>query len=247
MKQENQGHCHSDHFVMFLSRFLDDIRNGDIQVPKFQRPFASNREDRLELLRNIRDGVPMGAVTIWQTSEQKPECYESLSPFKVNSGNSSQQYLLNGVQHLSILLNAIFPKSDIDVDAGEFSDAGDEPSTENLKIHFDFNLDDFIHLDDLQLDQEGRTLPLDFLFDSIKMLKFQRQFDERDTKNIQCNRLGTAFRDYRTPVIRIVTENVAMATRTFGMVNGQDRATSEEQMIRVLNPNQDTAHPEPFQ
>ena len=248
MKQANQQHCHSNHFVTFLQKLLDDIRNGDIQIPKFQRPPVQSREDRLELLRNIRDGIPMGAITTW-TSEQKLECYRN----PVSSGEfpdrDSRQYLLNGAQNLFILLGASFPESNVNNEIDEFQDGNIVPSTQNLGVHFDLDLDDFVHSDELQPNQEGRALPLGCLFDSIRMMKFQRQlqqFDESDTRIEQCDRLGHAFRNYMIPMIHIVTENVAIATRTLEMVNSQDRATSEEQIVRALNWKQDSDHPEPF-
>ena len=109
------------------------------------------------------------------------------------------------------------PISDIDDQTDEFQDVDGEPPTENIEVHFDFKLDDFVRSDDLQSNQKGRTLPLCLLLDHIGMLKFQRQLtgseDEVDTTIEQCDRLGAAFRNYKVPTTYIVTENVAMATR----------------------------------
>ena len=234
---------HSDPHVTFLSKLLEDIRTGDIQVPKFQRPLVWGWEDRLELFRSIRDGIPMGAVMVWRTSKQELECYKNLGPFKVRPGNSSSQYLLDGVQRLSTLLGALSPISDIDDEADEFLDVDGEPPTENFEVHFDFNLDDFVRSDDLKSSQKGKTLPLSLLLDSVGMLKFQRQLtgseDEVDTTVEQCDRLGAAFRDYKVPVIPIVTEDVEMATRTFQRLNSQGKAMSEAHMIHALSWGQD--------
>jgi len=53
----NTPSYHSDPHVTFLSQLLDEIKEGIIQVPKFQRPLVWRWEDRLELLRSIRDGI----------------------------------------------------------------------------------------------------------------------------------------------------------------------------------------------
>ena len=251
MKQvDNQGYYGSEHLVQFLPGLLKDIRKGNIQIPKFQRPLVLTWEDRLELFRSVRDGIPMGTVMIWRTSEQKLECYENPGPFKAHSGNGSQQYLLDGVQRLSTLLGALSPISDIDDQTDEFQDVDGEPPTENIEVHFDFKLDDFVRSDDLQSNQKGRTLPLCLLLDHIGMLKFQRQLtgseDEVDTTIEQCDRLGAAFRNYKVPTTYIVTENVAMATRTFEMVNKQGITINQDKMIHALNREQDSDCPEPF-
>ena len=234
---------HSDPHVTFLSKLLEDIRKGGIQVPKFQRPLVWSWEDRLELFRSIRDGIPMGAVMVWRTNDKKLECYENLGPFKVRHGNSSPQYLLDGVQRLSTLLGALSPISDIDDEADEFLDVDGEPPTENFEVHFDFILDDFVRSGDLKSSQKGKTLPLSLLLDSVGMLKFQRQLtgslDEVVAKIEHCDRLGAAFRDYKVPVIPIVTEDVEMATRTFQRLNSQGKAMSEAHMIHALSWDQD--------
>ena len=83
MKQvDNQGYYGSEHLVQFLPGLLKDIRKGNIQIPKYQRPLVLTWEDRLELFRSVRDGIPMGTVMIWRTSEQKLECYENPWPFQ---------------------------------------------------------------------------------------------------------------------------------------------------------------------
>ena len=236
---------HSEPHVTFLSKLLEDIRRGEIQVPKFQRPLVWRWEDRLELFRSIRDGIPMGAVMVWRASEQKLECYKNLGPFKVRPGNSSPQYLLDGVQRLSTLLGALSPISDIDDKADEFQDVDGEPPTENFEVHFDFCQEDFVRSNDMRINQKSKTntLPLSLLLDSVGMLKFQRQMtgsdDEIETKIKQCDRLGAAFRDYKVPVIPIVTEDVEMATRTFQRLNSQGKAMSEAHMIHALSWSQE--------
>lgn len=234
---------HSDPHVTFLSKLLEEIREGAIQVPKFQRPLVWSWEDRLELLRSIRDGIPMGAVMVWRPSELKLECYQNLGPFKVRSGINTPQYLLDGVQRLSTLLGALFPVTSIDDEADEFLEGDGEPPTENYEVHYDFNLHDFVRPEDLRGTQEGKTLPLSLLFDSVGMLRFQRKLtgteDEVDAKVEQCDRLSAAFRDYKVPVIPIVTDDVDMATRTFQRLNSQGKPMSEAHMIHALSWGQD--------
>ncbi|OLS50795.1 DUF262 domain-containing protein [Rhodovulum sulfidophilum] len=230
---------HSDPHVTFLSKLLEEIREGTIQVPKFQRPLVWSWEDRLELLRSIRDGIPMGAVMVWRANEQKLECYENLGPFKIRSKSSIPQYLLDGVQRLSTLLGALSPVTDIDVEADEFLSPDGEPPTENFEVHYDFSVDDFVKSEDLHLSRHSETLPLKLLFDSVGMLRFQRGLKgtdaEVDEKLEKCDRLVSAFRDYKVPVIPIVTEDIEMATRTFQRLNSQGRAMSEAHMIHALS------------
>lgn len=234
---------HSDPHVTFLSKLLEEMREGVIQVPKFQRPLVWSWDDRRELLRSIRDGIPMGAVMVWRASEQKLKCYENLGPFKIRSRSAAPQYLLDGVQRLSTLLGALSPLSDINVDADEFLTPDGDPPTENFEVHYDFSIDDFVRSEDLHHSHLSKTLPLNLLFDSVGMLRFQRGLKGTDTEIDgvieKCDRLASAFRDYKVPVIPIVTEDIEMATRTFQRLNSRGRAMSEAHMIHALSWGQD--------
>lgn len=230
---------HADPHVTYLSQLLDEIRDGIIQVPKFQRPFVWHWDDRLELLRSIRDGIPMGAVMVWRSSGPLLDCYQNIGSHRINSPDISPQYLLDGVQRLSTLLGALSPSSTIDVDADEFTEPDDQPPTENYSVHYDFGANDFIREEDVKNPLSKLTLPMNLLLDSVGMLKFQRNLsgsdDEIDDMIRACDKLSAAFREYKLPVIPIVTDDVEMATRTFQRLNSQGKRMNEAHMIHALS------------
>src|SRR3954465_12937076 len=93
---------------MFLGQLLDEVRAGLIQVPRWQRPFVWTWEQRRDLLRSIRDGIPMGAIMVWRSESVDIACYNSLGPYPLAQRKGYQhQYLLDGVQRLSTLLGAL--------------------------------------------------------------------------------------------------------------------------------------------
>ena len=230
---------HADPHVTYLSQLLDEIRDGIIQVPKFQRPLVWGWEDRLELLRSIRDGIPMGAVMVWRSSGPLLDCYQNIGPHRVSNSSVSPQYLLDGVQRLSTLLGALSPSNTINADADEFSEADDQPPTENYSVHYDFETNDFIREDEVSNKSKKQTLPMDLLLDSVGMLRFQRSLsgtdEEIDELIRSCDKLSAAFREYKLPVIPIVTDDVEMATRTFQRLNSQGKRMSEAHMIHALS------------
>lgn len=230
---------HADPHVTYLSQLLDDIKAGDIQVPKFQRPLVWGWEDRLELLRSIRDGIPMGAVMVWRSSVPQLQCYQHLGPHQINKVSTSPQYLLDGVQRLSTLLGALSPVGVIDDDAEEFLAQDDQPPTENFSVHFDFESNDFVREQDIRSPSKKKTLPMNLMLDSVGMLKFQRSLngteDEVDQMISTCDNLSAAFREYKLPVIPIVTDDIEMATRTFQRLNSQGKQMSEAHMIHALS------------
>jgi uncharacterized protein with ParB-like and HNH nuclease domain len=100
---------YSDPHVQFLSQLLEEIRAGHLQIPRFQRPMVWDWETRRELLRSIRDGIPIGAVMVWRTSRSTIKCYSNLGPHRVTPPPEgiTRQYLLDGVQRLSTLYGAL--------------------------------------------------------------------------------------------------------------------------------------------
>ena len=154
---------HADPHVTYLSQLLEEIREGVIQVPRFQRPFVWDWEDRLELLRSIRDGIPMGAVMVWRSSGASLDCYKTIGPHKIVQSGNSHQYLLDGVQRLTTLLGALSPKGEIDTDADEFVEADGQPPTENYAVHYNFETSDFVRELDFKGKSSKQTLPMSLL------------------------------------------------------------------------------------
>lgn len=230
---------HSDPHVTYLSQLLDEIGSGIIQVPKFQRPLVWQWEARLELFRSIRDGIPMGAIMVWRSSVPVLDCYKFLGPHRLDSPSSSPQYLLDGVQRLSTLLGALSSVDVVDTNDEEFLEADGGPPTENFSVHYDFEAKDFLRAEDVKSSNKNVTLPMSLMFDSVGMLRFQRNLkgDEEtiDSMVRSCDDLVAAFREYKVPVIPIVTDDIAMATRTFQRLNSQGEAMSEVHMIHALS------------
>jgi len=230
---------HSDPHVTYLSQLLDEVGSGVIQVPKFQRPLVWQWESRRELFRSIRDGIPMGAIMVWRTSVPVLDCYHFLGPHRLESSSASPQYLLDGVQRLSTLLGALSIADAIDTDQPDFLEPDGGPPTENFSIHYDFETQDFLREEDIKVSTEHVTLPMSLMFDSVGMLRFQRNLggDDEAINSIvrSCDNLVSAFREYKVPVIPIVTDDIEMATRTFQRLNSQGEAMSEVHMIHALS------------
>jgi len=229
----------ADPHVTYLSQLLDDIKVGIIQVPKFQRPLVWQWDDRLELLRSIRDGIPMGAVMVWRSTGPRLECYKHLGSHHIDRSDLSPQYLLDGVQRLTTLLGALSSVNEINADADEFIESDNQPPTENFSVHFDFETNDFIREQDIKPSSKNLTLPMNLLLDSVGMLRFQRKLKGPDQKVDDmihaCDKLSAAFREYKLPVIPIVTDDVEMATRTFQRLNSRGQRMSEAHMIHALS------------
>ncbi|MDN3562835.1 DUF262 domain-containing protein [Paeniroseomonas aquatica] len=236
---------HSDPHVQFLSQLLEEVSVGHLQVPRFQRPLVWKWEQRRELLRSIRDGIPIGSIMVWRTARVAIDCYEYLGPHRLSSppDGTTHQYLLDGVQRLSTLYGALRPVSsdktitenDEDLQADALGELNDESAkVENFQVFFDTLTRDFFNgVDD---DVTPSMIPLHLVFDSIALLQFQRKFvgDGLEEAVKVSDEIARAFRDYKIPIIPITTDDVDMATRTFQRINSQGTHMSEAHMVHAL-------------
>jgi hypothetical protein len=217
----------SDPQVQYLVQLLEEVGRGQIQVPRFQRPLVWEPEQQLELLRSVRDGIPMGALMVWRT-DKDVECYPTLGAYSLTDPPPAalRQYLLDGVQRLSTLYAATRVPDTAGLDDGD-ADA--------ISVAYDLEAEEFIFTEP-EAELAAGQLPLDRLLDSVKLLKFQRQVPEEQEHWIaRSDELARAFREYKIAVIPIVTNDLGMATRTFQRINSQGTEMGELHMIHALS------------
>lgn len=216
--------------IQYLSRLLEEIRRGLLQVPRFQRPFIWNLSQRMELMRSIRDGIPIGSIMVWRTRRTDITTHRFLGSRRLPESPSDEghvrEYILDGVQRLATLYGALHPP-----DANFTSD--DEESEDSI-VYFDLKLRDFVTPSQDFISEHH--IPLTLLLDSIGLLKFQRNLKGNDADLLveRADEIARAFREYKVPVIPIATDDPEMATRTFQCINSQGTVMSEVHMVNAL-------------
>ena len=226
----------SDPTVLYLHQLLDELAKGYLQIPRFQRRFVWTDDQRLELLQSIRDGIPIGSILVWRTSLTALKTVRKIGPHDlpepVASPTSSRSYLLDGLQRLSTLYGCLRPLPS-GVPAFVKDDDGNEVS---WLVGYDLESERFKILD--PEDSPAQTwLPLTRLLDSVRLLQFQRGLaglSNADELIQRADALAETFRSYKLPVVPVVTEDLASATRTFERVNRQGTRMSELHMVRAL-------------
>ncbi len=237
---------YSDPHVQFMSQLLEEISAGHLQVPRFQRPLVWRWDQRRDLLRSIRDGIPIGSIMVWRTAGVTIDCYSYLGPHKliVPPAGVTHQYLLDGVQRLSTLYGALhsvntprqpLEEAEGDVELDALGDLPDEAeSVEDFSVFFDPETRDFYNAQ--RDDITPAMMPLNLIFISISLLRFQRELNgpNADDAIKASDEVARAFREYKIPIIPITTDDVDMATRTFQSINSQGTHMSEAHMVHAL-------------
>lgn len=208
--------------VQFLQSILEEIKTGALEVPRFQRPFVWDDDRQLELLRSVREGLPIGSLMIWQTTAVV-SATELLGERRLPKSTALiHRYLLDGQQRMATLYAALVPLApDEDVPA--------------RTAYFDIEANDFVLCAPEEV--EEKHLQLSVVLDSVKLRRVQRAFpDEVADRWIErSEEVAAAFKDYKLPTISIATDELDVAIRTFERVNTQGAKMSGVHMVHALS------------
>lgn len=225
--------------VIDLPKLLADVKAGHIQVPRFQRPFVWEDERRVELLRSLRAGIPIGSLLVWRTSQTRLRCFDAIAGVGIPqpAPGHTVSYLLDGHQRLTTLFAAflvrdlnsqslpLFPRTDDEVPA---------------QIYFDLEQDDFVVENPTGV---WSCLPLHLFLDAVSLRQHFRNIErmggvstsEIDRLQAIAETVLYAMQWCRIPVIPLSTDDVELATRTFHRVNSQGVAMTEFHMVAALS------------
>lgn len=221
--------------VIDLPKLLADVRAGHIQVPRFQRPFVWEDERRVELLRSLRAGIPIGSLLVWRTSQNRLRCFEGIAGVKIPAPVPGQtvSYLLDGHQRLTTLFAAFAGDPNAVPSGGDSGDEIPDP------IFFDLEAKDFVVGNPTKV---WSCLPLHLFLDAVELRKHFRTKERdgtvatNDVDRLQAiaENVLYAMQWCRIPIIPLSTDDVELATRTFHRVNSQGVPMTEVHMVAAL-------------
>ena len=220
-------------YIEKVRNLVDHMRAGRIQVPNFQRPFVWSDEQRLELLHSIRDGIPIGGILLWKTSAHELACYDHVGPHPMapppKLPEGLRQYLLDGHQRMSTLFGALQA-----VPEGWKP----EPEAPDWRIVYDLRSREFRVLGERAL--RAWEMPASLLHNRDAHRKFVRNLakalpeGEAEALEVEADDIATRFDEYEVPVIPLATDDLDVATRTFGRVISMGTPMDEADLVRAL-------------
>lgn len=218
-----------------ISVFLEWVRDGQLFIPDFQRPFEWDDERRLNLLDSVSRGLPIGAFMVWRTMRDL-NTYDSLGPFELPKPqpNEPHNFLIDGHQRLVTLYAALQP-----ISPGGLEQLRQEGR--NWPVYFNLAADDdepgFVIAPRRRGFQPPKTwLPTNELFVPKALWQRQRElFDDAQEQLAQrIEELANAFKDYAVPVLPLVTDDMKAVTDSFVRVNIGGKSIAEDKVLRAL-------------
>ncbi len=216
-----------------LPQLIEEVRDGRIPIPKFQRPFEWDDKRRILLLDSIAKGVPIGSLLVWQTVSSTMSTFDHIGRFAVVPKRDvpGRSYLIDGRQRLTTLFAAF-----------STLEAGSQQSenVETRSIFVDLVADDpaflFVIPRRNTPSHPPTLVPVAALLDSRRLFDAQRKLYEAalDTEASKLEELANAFKDYQVPVVPLVTEDIDVVTDAFVRINSGGKPMSESYMVQAL-------------
>ena len=207
---------------------MNDIENGRVRLPPFQREFVWSPTKVIDLMDSIYKGFPIGSFFYWKAERKYVTLFRDIKSLSLPSPAPDQElfFILDGQQRLTSIW-ATFKGSTIngenyariclDLDAGAEYEKGDPEARRQIKVFKETEADNvtFISLHDILSDNVGTY---DAIRDPLPPEKKQTLSKARDR-----------FRNYPFSVVKVFNLELEDAVEVFQRINqGGKRLTRFE-------------------
>jgi Protein of unknown function DUF262 len=218
-----------------LLNLLEEIAEGKINIPVFQRDFVWKKDQMKNLFDSISKGYPVGSLLFWNPDK----AYKTLNligPYEAAQPKNNY-YVLDGFQRITTLF-------------GVLSNPGQYGKQENdireFLIYYNLETKEF---DFLQRKKATNIyqIPLYKIVDTFEYLDFIQGVKSSSISVSEQNKLinnakeiNKIFLDYHIPYVEINGGDIKSAVDIFSRVNSTGTEISEDFMLSALSYNEST-------
>lgn len=206
--------------------YINDIENGLIQIPGFQRDFIWTMSDMIELFNSLKMGYPIGTILLWKPLQRYGE-NTKIGPYIIPQTTDNFFYVLDGFQRISTLIGCLInpQKTELRVD---------ENLLKNFRIFYDLRTEEFAPQRTKSL--EYYQVPVYKLIDNKETFLWQRQLFDKDEEEIEMlleryEEIGNTLLSFHLPSIDINGGSVDEAVDIFWRLNSKGSIISTDWIV----------------
>jgi uncharacterized protein with ParB-like and HNH nuclease domain len=226
--------------VRRLIHYIEDLENGTLQIPSFQRDFIWTKNNIKELFDSLEHGYPIGSILFWQPASNKKYAAEKkIGPFTIPQKQENFFYILDGFQRLSTILGCLINPEKVSLTCDDFIWKRD------FLIYYDLKEQEFIFPRTLN-SIEPHKIPVYQLLNTRAAFFFERELRENkysekdiDTYIDRYTELATTLIDYSLPSIDIHGGEIEEVVDIFSRVNSKGSTISPDWMASALTYDND--------
>ncbi len=236
--------------VRRLIHYIEDIENGLLQIPAFQRDFVWTSKNKLDLFDSLKNGYPIGSILFWQPIDKEHIESQEIGPYTIPSKHDNFFYILDGFQRLSTILGCLInPKKttlQYNKEIGKDYLMCYDLETEEFFPARHKNVEQFFNPATRKM--EPYQVPVYDLIDTRAAFALERELKNKGFKEDavekyidRYERLGTTLIDYSLPSIDIIGGEIEEVVEIFSRVNSKGATISPDWMISALSYNKDSS------
>jgi hypothetical protein len=217
--------------IVFVFDLMQQLVDGRIRIPQFQRPFVWRPHQMIDLLDSISKQYPIGSLLAWETDEPILSL-ENVGPIRFASKRGGPAaYLLDGHQRLSTLAGAL---------VGQENRSRSMSDEDALLWNIYFNASDrsFEHLA-VGVSPEPFHFPMSKLLDTFEFIQESQRVLQQDAENgrryvDRIQEIARSFQNYKIPVMQIKQTGLNEAVEIFARLNSRGQRMTADQMVSAL-------------
>ena len=220
-----------------ISSLIESIRQGNIQVPPFQRDFVWDRKNVIKLFDSIRKGYPIGTLFLWRPAVQSDwNGISKVGSYSIHKSTSQDFYVLDGYQRLSTLFGCLVNHEQTELEC-------DEPTWEHLfNLYYDTKEDAFTYLPSKSKPKYWH-FPMTVFLVASDFRKYSREHLEKECKDDteifellnRADKVSSILLDYRIGTIEINNADISQAADIFSRINSEGTKVTIDWMVHALS------------
>ncbi len=220
-----------------MSKILDDLRQGIIQIPPFQREFVWERSKIRDLFDSIKNDYPIGSILLWKPMEQKNWQCKPIGSYTLPESKGQQVYVLDGYQRLSSLFGCLTnpDKSELIYDAKQRS--------ETFGLYYDLDDESFVYMGGRK--PHPWQVPVYIMMSTMDFRRYSRRYlephveeEKLETYLDRADAFSRSLVEYKMAVIEVTNAELDDAVDIFSRINSKGTEISPDWMVNALSYNE---------
>ncbi|HEY3567303.1 MAG TPA: DUF262 domain-containing protein [Thermoanaerobaculia bacterium] len=210
-----------------IEDLLNEIRDGRIRVPRFQRGLRWENENRRELFDSIYRGFPIGTLLFWKRPAEAGRV--EIGHFAIDAEiRSDALWVVDGQQRITTLADVLL--------------VGPGPDPNGRTIRFDLEEHKFVYGVAAQK-PAPRWIPLSTVHDSARLLAWAFENRLKDKELATALDLSKRLREYQVPAYIVEAAGEEVLRQIFDRTNSSGRPLSAAEVFDALHGALTTGEP----